>query len=214
MYKDIFKNVIIAPVWNVSSGILSVYAVSDLWTEVSGSVSMAWLDWAGDEVNGPPGTTEFTIGPLNSTLLATIDISKTFGNGSQDSTNAVFVANLTATGTLPNTNATTTFSHANFWTPTPLAHAALKDPGLKVAYDSQADHFTVTAESGNSAWTWLALDPDDSPDTIVAFDDNGFFLRQGESKTVGYEVIGGSQPANDWAGRVTVESIWNNTLAD
>lgn len=215
--KDIFKNVIIAPVWNVSSGILNVYAVSDLWTEVSGSVSMAWLDWAGDEVNiteGSPGTTEFTIGPLNSTLLATIDISKTFGNGSQDAMDAVFLANLTATGTLPNTNATTTFSHTNYWTPTPLAHAALKDPGLKVTYDSQADHFTVIAESGNSAWTWLALDPDDSPDTIVAFDDNGFFLRQGESKTVGYEVIGGSQPADDWPSRVTVESIWNNTLAD
>lgn len=215
--KDIFKNVIIAPVWNVSSGILNVYAVSDLWTEVHGSVSMAWLDWAGDEVNitgGRPGTTEFTIGPLNSTLLATIDISTVFGNGSQDGADAVFVANLTATGTLPNTNATKTFTHTNYWTPTPLARAALKDPGVKVIYDSQADQFTVTATSGNSAWTWLALDPDDSPDTIVAFDDNGFFLRRGESKTVGYEIIGGSQTVDDWANRVTVESIWNNTLAD
>lgn len=215
--KDIFKNIIIAPVWNVSSGILNVYAVSDLWTEVHGSVSMAWLDWAGDEVNitdGRPGTTEFTIGPLNSTLLATIDISTVFGNGSQDGADAVFVANLTATGTLPNTNATKTFTHTNYWTPTPLARAALKDPGVKVSYDSQADQFTVIATSGNSAWTWLSLDPDDSPDTIVAFDDNGFFLRRGESKTVGYEVIGGSQTVGDWADRVTVESIWNNTLAD
>ncbi|KAK7710909.1 hypothetical protein SLS63_012872 [Diaporthe eres] len=215
--KDIYKNVIIAPVWNVSSGILNVYAVSDLWTEVHGSVSMAWLDWAGDEVNitdGRPGTTEFTVGPLNSTLLTTIDISSVFGNGSQDGADAVFVANLTATGTLPNTDATKTFTHTNYWTPTPLARAALKDPGVEVSYDSQADQFTVTATSGNSAWTWLALDPDDSPDTIVTFDDNGFFLRRGESKTVGYKVIGGSQTAGDWANRVTVESIWNNTLAD
>lgn len=215
--KDIFKNVIIAPVWNVSSGLLNVYAVSDLWIEVHGSVSMAWLDWAGDEVNitdGHPGTTEFTIGALNSTLLATIDISSVFGNGTQDGANAVFVANLTATGTLPNTNATKTFTHTNYWTPTPLSRAALKDPGVEVSYDGQADRFTVTATSGNSAWTWLALDPDDSPDTIVAFDDNGFFLRRGESKTVGYEVIGGSQTVSDWANRVTVESIWNNTLAD
>lgn len=215
--KDIFKNVIIAPVWNVSSGLLNVYAVSDLWIEVHGSVSMAWLDWAGDEVNitdGHPGTTEFTIGALNSTLLATIDISSVFGNGTQDGANAVFVANLTATGTLPNTNATKTITHTNYWTPTPLSRAALKDPGVEVSYDGQADQFTVTATSGNSAWTWLALDPDDSPDTIVAFDDNGFFLRRGESKTVGYEVIGGSQTVSDWANRVTVESIWNNTLAD
>lgn len=31
-------------------------------------MNMAWLNWAGDEVNitqGSPGTTEFTIGPLN-----------------------------------------------------------------------------------------------------------------------------------------------------
>lgn len=215
--KDIYENVIVAPVWNVSSGILSVYAVSDLWAEVHGSVSMAWLDWAGNVVNiteGRPGTTDFTIGPLNSTLLATIDISSVFGSGTQDGTDAVFVANLTATGTLPNSNAIKTFSHTNYWTPTPLAHAALKDPGLKVSYDSQADQFTVTAESGNSAWTWMALDPDDSPGTIVTFDDNGFFLRRGESKTVGYEIIGGSQPSADWAGRVTVESIWNNTSAE
>lgn len=216
--RDIFENLIIAPVWNVSSGVLNVYAVSDLWTDVQGSVSMAWLNWAGDQVNitqGSQGTTEFTIGPLNSTLLATIDINSIFGSGSRDGTDVVFVANLTATGTLPNTNATKTFSHTNYWTPAPLSSAALKDPGLKVSYDSQADHFTVTAAGANSVWTWLALDPEDSPDTIVAFNDNGFFLRRGQSKTVGYEIIGGSkQSGGDWVGRVTVESIWNNTLAE
>lgn len=216
--KDIFKNVVVAPVWNVSNGILNLYAVSDLWDEVHGSVNMAWLDWAGDQVDitsGRAGTTDFTIGPLNSTLLATIDTSGIFSNGSQNATDAIFVANITATGTLPNTNATRTFSHTNYWTPTPLARAALKDPGLKVTYDDQADRFTVTAESGNSVWTWLALDPEDSPDTIVAFEDNGFFLRRGDTKTVGYEIIGGIRPSGgDWAGRVTVQSIWNNTLAD
>ncbi|KAJ0118617.1 hypothetical protein J7T55_012869 [Diaporthe amygdali] len=216
--KDIFKNVVVTPVWNVSSGILTVYAVSDLWSEVQGSVSMAWLNWAGEEANisggHAMGTTDFVVKPLNSTILATIDAGGMFRSGINDDKDAVLVVNLTATGTLPNTNATKTFTHANYWTPTPLAGAALRDPGLKVSYNSETDQFTVTAVSGNSAWTWLALDPDDSPNTIIAFDDNGFFLRRGDTKTVGYEIIGGSQPSAGWPGRVTVQSIWNNTLAD
>jgi beta-mannosidase len=217
--KDIFQNVVVAPVWNVSSGVLDVYAVSDLWEEVHGSASMAWLDWAGEEVSvsgGHAGTTDFAVGPLNSTLLASIDTTSAgaiFGNATARDA-VVFVANITATGTLPNSNATRTFTHTNYWTPTPLARAALRDPGLRIAYDDQADRFSVTAETGNSAWTWLALDPQDSPDTLVAFDDNGFFLRRGESKSVGYEMIGGTRPVGDWTGRVTVQSIWNNTLAE
>lgn len=216
--RDIYQNVVVAPVWNVTSGLLSVYVVSDLWTEVQGSISMAWLDWAGDEahVSSDEGakTVEFTIGPLNSTLLTTIDVGEVFGNGNSSSdaaADAIFVANLTATGTPTNTNATKTFTHTNYWTPTPLANAALRDPGLSVEYDEQLGQFTVTAVAGNSIWTWLALDPDDSAGTIVIFDDNGFFLRQGKSKTVGYSVISGSK-AGDWQGRVKVESIWDNTL--
>lgn len=211
--RDIYQSVVVAPVWNVSSGLLSVYVVSDLWTEVQGSISMAWLDWAGAaaEVSGGEGsgTVDFTIGPLNSTLLATIDVGEVFGGGSRG--DAVFVANLTATGTPVNSNATKTFTHTNYWTPTPLASAALGDPGLSVSYDDQAGQFTVTAVTGNSAWTWLALDPDDSAGTVVVFGDNGFFLRKGESKTVGYSVMGKGE-SGGWQGRVTAESIWDNTL--
>lgn len=220
MAKDIYQEVIVAPVWNVSDGMLSVYVISDLWSEVEGSLSLAWLDWAGEEsslstgseannASSGPRTVDFTIGPLNSTLIATIDVSGALG--SANASDAVFVANLTATGTPINTNATKTFAHTNYWTPTPLASAALKDPGLTVAYSEGEKQFTVTAETGNSAWTWLALDPDDSPETIVAFDENGFFLRQGESKTIGYSIIGGREFVG-WQDRVAVESIWNNTL--
>lgn len=224
--KDIYQNVVVAPVWNVSSGLLEVYAVSDLWTEVSGSISMAWLSWAGDELSlatgaAAPGpqTVDFTIGPLNSTLLTTINVADLFGGGNgSSSADAVFVANLTATGTTPvDANATQTFAHQNYWTPTPLAQASLRDPGLRVAFDEAADAFVVTAEAGSSAWTWLALDPADSPGTIVAFADNGFFLRRGEARTVGYVLLGGGEGARaaaaGWQGRVTAASIWNNTLA-
>lgn len=217
--KDIYQEVVLAPVWNVSSGMLQVYAVSDLWTEVRGRASMTWLDWAGEEVGlstgpaGTPGTVDFTIGPLNSTLLATINVAQLFGangpaaNGAAD---AVFVANLTATGTPVNSlNVTKTYTHTNYWTPTPLASANLRDPGLRVRYDGSQKEFVVTAETGNSAWTWLALDPADSPDTVVAFEANGFFLRKGESKTLGYSIINGGNEPLGWQDRVTVESIWN-----
>lgn len=226
MAKDIYQEIIVSPVWNVSDGKLSVYVVSDLWSEVQGSLSMAWLDWTGDELilstsndasNTSSGarTVDFITGPLNSTLVTTIDVPGLFetaaGEGHNGASRAVFVANLTATGTPIGTNATKTFTHTNYWTPTPLASAALNDPGLTVAYDQSRQHFTVAAEAGNSVWTWLALDPADSPETIVVFGENGFFLRQGESKTVGYSVVGEREFAG-WQDRVTVESIWNNTL--
>lgn len=227
--KDIYQEIIIAPVWNVSSGLLQVYAVSDLWTEVSGSISLAWTSWAGDELDLATGdaalgprTLDFTIGPLNSTLVTTIDVADVFGGGSSSwsaaAADAVFVANLSATGTPVNTNATKTYAHQNYWTPTPLASASLGDPGLSVAYDDVADTFTVRAEAGSSAWTWLSLDPDDSAETIVTFEDNGFFLRRDETKTVRYQpaVLGreGARASSSpgWQGRVRVASIWNNTL--
>lgn len=217
--KDIYNELVVAPVWNLTSGVLSVYVVSDLWTEVSGNITLSWLDWAGGQLDiptdeGTSGSTtkQYTVGPLNSTLLATIDISQAFGSTANDAANAVFLANITATGTPVNTNATKIFAHTNYWTPTPLANAALTDPGLSVAYDEQQDAFTIKAGTGNSMWTWLSLDPEDSPTTIVIFDDNGFFLRTGESKTVGYSVLDGSDGSSGWQGRVTVGSIWNNTL--
>lgn len=228
--KDIYQEVVIAPVWNATTSVLDVYVVSDLWTPVSGTLSMGFLSWTGTTNGMDLSSRDFTIGPLNSTLVASFNVSQLFEPKSFLSTpvdtdmynlidslaetvleDLVFVANLTATGTPVNTNATKTYIHTNYWTPTPLANVELVDPSLTVDHDDQRDQFTVTAEAGHSAWTWLALDPDDSPSTIVVFDDNGFFLRKGEHKTVGYTVLSGSE-SEGWQGRVTVESIFNNTL--
>lgn len=210
--QDIYREVIVAPVWNVSDGKLSVYVVSDLWSEVQGRLDLAWLDWTGQEITLPTSH-EVRVGSLNSTLVTRFDIAGLFGTvGNMSASNAVLVANLTATGTAVNTKATKTFGHTNYWTPTPLASAALRDPGLMIAYDAGQERFTVTAQAANSAWTWLALDPDDSPEAIVVFEENAFFLRQGEAKTVGYRIVGGREFAG-WQDRVTVQSIWHNTLS-
>ncbi len=214
--KDIYQPVIVAPVWNASSGMLDVYAVSDLWTEVRGRVEMEWVDWAGKallDVTGSGSKFDFAIGGLNSTVLASVNSGALtrVGNGTAPATgfnasNALFVANITATGTPVNTGRTKTYMHTNYFTPTPLANAALVDPGLSVKYDRAADDFVVTASRGISVWTWLQLSLED--DAVVAnFDDNAFLLRRGEGRRVKYRVLSGG--SEGWQGRVTVRSIWD-----
>ncbi|POR35420.1 Beta-mannosidase A [Tolypocladium paradoxum] len=157
--KDIYQPVILTPLYNKTSGMLSLYAVSDLWTEIKG----------------------------------------------------VLVANLTATGTPINGNATKSYKHTNTFTPTPLASAALVNPGLRIRHDKDRHTFEVTAEKGVSAWTWLSAAGKDSS-VIVAFDENAFFLKRGEKKAVGYTVLSGG--SDGWEDRVTVKSICDDTLPD
>ncbi|PNP42354.1 hypothetical protein TGAMA5MH_06036 [Trichoderma gamsii] len=207
--KDIFQPVIIAPVFNVTTGILDIYAISDLWSDVSGEASWEWIGYDGKPVGSANLSVEaqkFTVGPVNSTILASMNIPQLTGNGSLPAANAVLIANITATGTPPNAQGTKTYTHSNYYTATPLSKAKLVDPELSIRQEENG--FTVTAEKGVSAFTWIALDPSDSS-AIVTFEDNGFWLRQGQSKTVGYSVRGSSP---GWEGRVTVSSIWNNTL--
>lgn len=228
--KDVYQPVIVAPVWNVTSGLLDVYAVSDLWTEVKGTVEVGWWDWTGEELigvsTGLGGRTgrrrwQFEVGALNSTLLTSIDmaaLTESGGNITQarraparpafDASNAVFVASVTATGTPVNTKATKTYYHTNCWTPTPLKDAALVDPGSSVDYDREADEFVVKSTEGISIWTWLKLSLDDDA-VVVNFDDNGFLLRPGEVKRVGYNILSGG--SEGWRKRVTVGSIWDFT---
>lgn len=221
--KDIYQPVIVAPVWNVSSGMLDVYAVSDLWTEVRGQVELGWVDWRGNALSnvstgsggGGSRIFQFVVSGLNSTVLTSVNVSALTGGGNGtamttgfNASNALFVANIVATGTPVNTNATRTYTHTNYFTPTPLSKAALVDPGLTVQYDRVADEFVVTASKGVSLWTWLQLSLDD--DSIVAnFDDNAFLLRRGERRRVKYKVLSGRNEG--WQDRVTVRSIWSFT---
>ncbi|KAI1102051.1 glycoside hydrolase family 2 protein [Jackrogersella minutella] len=208
--KDIYQPVIVAPLWNVSTGILQVYAVSDLWEEVKGQASLGWVTWDGRVVT-LDSDVDFTIGALNATLLATVDIADLTSTQAINASEVVFVANLTAEGKPPNTDATRTYTHSNYHTPTPLASAALVDPGLSVEHDNNTDEFVVRTEKGTSIWTWVSLQEDDADDVIVAFDENGFLLKKGEERRIGYSVINGGQKAG-WESRVGVSSIWDNNL--
>ncbi|KAI1387515.1 glycoside hydrolase family 2 protein [Hypoxylon trugodes] len=211
--KDIYQPVVLAPQFDVDTGILKIYAVSDLWSEVKGKASLGWIGWDGSVVNTDLGDVEFTIQPINATVIATLDIRELTSNGTVDAKDVLLVANLTATGTPPNTETTKTYTHTNWFTPTPLASASLMDPGLSVEYDSGADEFVVRAEKGTSAWTWIALGDGDADETIVAFDNNGFLLRKGEEKRLGYKLIGNNAEKEGWKDRVGATSIWDNTLS-
>ncbi|KND89200.1 Beta-mannosidase A [Tolypocladium ophioglossoides CBS 100239] len=224
--KDIYQPVILTPLYNKTYSMLSLYAVSDSWTEIKGSVTIEWVSWDGQTLNYSTGrvtgdqgaastggtrTADFTVGAINSTLLASINMTDVANTKSFNASHGVFVANLTATGTPINGNATNTYKHTNTFTPTPLASAALVNPGLRIRYDKDGRIFEVTAEKGVSAWTWLSVAEKDSS-VIVAFDENAFFLKRGEKHMVGYTVLAGG--SDGWEGRVMVESIYNNTLPD
>jgi beta-mannosidase len=231
--KDIYQPVIVAPLWNVTSGVLDVYAVSDLWEEVSGTMSIDWVDWAGKKLRVPGGngtsSKAFSVGGLNSTLVASYDISHLTAAG-LNASNAILLANLTAVGSLPNSGlpatngthptrssaqaVTTTFTHSNLFTPTPLSRAALADPGLRLRYDNSSETFVVAATKGVSVWTWLEVDETwrGSSDVVVLFDNNAFVLRPGEERRLGYTLVKGGRD-RAWKERVTVRSIWDNTQA-
>ncbi|KAI2463727.1 glycoside hydrolase family 2 protein [Annulohypoxylon bovei var. microspora] len=212
--KDIYQPVIIAPLWNLTTGILEVYAVSDLWDEVKGTANLGWVSWNGTVINLDAEVREvdFTVGALNTTLLASLNIDELKASSTLNASDVVFVANLTASGTPPNAEATKTYTHTNWFTPTPLASAALVDPGLSVEHDDGTDEFVVRAEKGTSIWTWVSLEEEDADEVIVAFDENGFLLKKGEEKRIGYNVISGSGKKAGWVSRVGVSSIWDNTL--
>lgn len=215
--KDIYQPVIVAPVWNLTSGLLQIYAVSDLWDEVKGKANLGWIGWDGEVVDldtegSKAGEIDFTIGALNATLLTTLNIPELTSGTALNASDVVFVANLTASGKPPNTEATKTYTHTNWFTPTPLASAALVDPGLSVDYDNNTNEFVVRAEKGTSIWTWVSIDESDADEVIVAFDNNGFLLRKGEERHIGYSTVKNSGQKVGWENKVRVNSIWDNTL--
>ncbi|KAJ6438158.1 beta-mannosidase precursor [Purpureocillium lavendulum] len=215
--KDIYQPVIVAPLFNQSSGILNVYAISDLWKEVNGSATVGWIGWDGRRLNHTVGggqgsasafgetTLQFTVGAINTTLITSINITKLAETEGFNAKDCLFVANLTATGTPINSDATKTYQHTNIFTPTPLSEASLIDPGLTVRHKKVQGSFEVIAKNGAAAWTWLRVSAQDSS-VIVAFEENAFLLKKGQTKTVPYTILSGSSPG--WEGRVTADSIY------
>ncbi|KAG5953114.1 hypothetical protein E4U53_006850 [Claviceps sorghi] len=220
--RDIYQHVIVALLHNKTYGLLDIYAVSDLWTRTTGNLSLSWMNWAGEplnyslpEENGSTAargasTLKFDIGPLNSTIVASVNLSELSLTDHFKATNSLLFVNLTAAGNPINSNTTRIFSHTNVFTPAPLSSASLVDPHLRIQYVEDRDEFVVMAQRGVSHWTWLSVaDPDSG--IIVAFEHNAFTLRKGEKRNIGYSILSGSSAG--WQYRVTIESIYNQTLS-
>lgn len=206
--RDTYSNVIVAPYYNVSSGALDVYATSDLWSSVSGTAHLAWYDWTGQPLadTKTPSTVDFTIGAINTTRVwGTSNVNITLAGGKYKREDAVLRMEVTATGSLPNSDKKTEFSHVNWYHAAPLSSANLVNPGLKHSWSQDGKSLTVEATKGVSAWTWI----DYPRGAVVAFDANGFWLGKGEKKVVSVEKVWNDTTKGAWKKGVTVTSLWD-----
>ena len=129
-------------------------------------------------------------------------------NSMLDYNNAILYMNITADAQLPNTNTVMTLYHENFFHANSLTDAGLVDPSINLTYNDTTQNFTVEATTGIAVWTWL----DFPSGLLLNFDSNGFLLLPGQPREVGYTLKNDTTDGS-WVGQVTVESLWNNTLA-
>lgn len=208
---------IISPFYNTTTGDLSVWVTSDLWSPAAGEVHFAWYDWAGNALESSSSSSaSFQVGGLNSTEVLQTNLKSMTA---LDLTDAVLHMNVTAYGSFPNTpdNHVVTLRHENFFTPVPLSEAKIVDPGLTLDFSEETGNFTVVATKGVAAWTWLDYDDDHEGDdrvrTVTNFESNGFWLLPGEERQIGFKVKR-DETDGRWVDGVTVQSIWNNTLKE
>jgi len=209
--KDRYEPIIVAPYFDRTTGNLTVWVTSDLWTPAQGKATFTWYDWSGNEIVVPSNfsapSVDFEVGALNSTkVLQTFTMNVLQAH---DPSNAILRMQVSAQGKLPNSNQVRTFRHENWFTPTGLRNAALVDPGLELSYSDVSQNFTVKATKGMAAWVWLNY----PSGTVAHFDTNGFWLAANESRQVGYTVQSDTS-SGKWIEEVTVSSIWNSTLAE
>jgi beta-mannosidase len=206
--KDIYQPIIIASYLNDTTGEITAFVTSDLWSEAQGTASLAWYDYNGT-ILAPPTNVPFTVGALNTTRVLQIDSNSL----PYDLASSLLKLNITATGSLPNTNTNTntneikTFTHSFIFASNTLNTVHLCDPGLVLSYSNETVNFTVQATKAVAAWVWLDL-----PAGVLGnFDSNAFWLLPSDgAKEVGFTLKddGGK---SGWQGKVTVRSLWNNT---
>ena len=206
--KDIYQHVIIAPYYNITTGNLSVWVTSDLWEPISGTATFDFYDWAGNKLDvNCSSSMDFEVGAINSTQVLQTFTTDILAN--YDATDVVMRMQVKATGQLPNSNVTQTFSHENWLHVSPLKTAKLMDPGLQLSYSNATRNFSVTATTGVAAWVWL----DYPAGAVLNFDSNAFWLLPNETRQISYNVK--SDTTNGaWIDGVTVQSMYNQTTAD
>jgi beta-mannosidase len=132
--------------------------------------------------------------------------------------NAILRLSITATSSDSNSagssSSAESYTHISYLHPTALANSALLDPGPKLesgsGYGVYQTSFTVTATTAVAAWVWLDYQ---TSQVQGYFEQNGFWLLRGESRTVGFKHWNDWTENGGWIKGVTVSCMWNNTLA-
>jgi beta-mannosidase len=209
MARNVYQPVIISPFFG--NGTLQIWATSDLLAPVTGTAKWTWYSWTGSQLASTVST-NFTIGPVNSTLVhaAGNGTAVPVIPGNATAENAVLYLTLTAS------DGGKDYTHENWFSPAYLNVANLTDPKIEltVTYPSSsgsaaAPTFTVSARAGVAAWVFL-----EHPEGVLGwFSENAFLLIPGQDRQITFEVWPESDTTNGgWVDGVTVRSMWNNTI--
>ncbi|KAL7784308.1 glycoside hydrolase family 2 protein [Trichoderma ceciliae] len=206
--KDIFNPVIVWPFYDEATDVLEVWVISDLWEKVSGTVSFQWIDWEGNALDVDPPVhvnpahdgsykVDFDVQPINATRLVTYPALSTFFACKNPTSNALLSISVKAGG----------YTHSTFFHPQSLRLSSIADPGLqmtKLGIRGNTAQFKITATKGVAAWVWL-----DYPTTVRGyFDQNGFWLNKGESRTITFTVW------DDWSKGAWVKDVVLRSIHD
>lgn len=208
--KDIYKPVIIAPYWDEGTGNLTAYVTSDLWSQVNGTATIQWYSYDGNTL-GNRTVVSFSIGSLNTTMVLQANTK----NLTWSLSDAFLKLNITAIGTPPNAHAPQVFQHEAYFHQPKLVNVHLKDPGLSLSYDNMTKKFVVEAKNATAVFVWLEM-----PENILGnFEENAFWLLPSDGpKAIGVNlksdrsVMNEMQNNGTWLSKVTVRSLWDNTM--
>ncbi|KAF8549672.1 glycoside hydrolase [Imleria badia] len=201
-----YAPVIIQPFWMPENETLTVLATSDRWENVNGVAQLTWYDWSGRMLK--TSTTSFSIPALNNSLVYEGTGLATILPAGYNASDVWLLMNLTAQAD------NETVTNESYFTPISLTYANLVDPKIVVRASNNYT-FTLSAQSGVGAWTWL-----DHPygtvgyfvDTTTGSPSNGFYLVPGIDRTVQFvqnaklSSVGNPDPSD-----FVVRSLWNNT---
>ncbi|ORX38084.1 glycoside hydrolase superfamily [Kockovaella imperatae] len=195
--RDIYSPVIVRPYYDVDVGDLQVWVTSDQFFPVSGNVKIEWMTWSGEPQRQPVSS------EVLPRLLPQHCIypSRAFRHSRSQSQLSI---STTVTGNGQ------TFTHQSWYHPVYLNNATLMDPKLTISCDSGSNSFTVTAPAAVAAWVVLDYS---SHEVSGYWSDNGFWLGQGESRTVQFTVWNDWTGDSSWQQGVTVRSMYDNVIS-
>ncbi|KAF9889309.1 hypothetical protein FE257_007418 [Aspergillus nanangensis] len=199
--KQTFRPVVVSSWFEPSNQTLRVWAASDAWEPVSGSITAKWMTWTGDVLS--TDTHNFSLSALDSAQVSEHVGWNTILPPKSLAKDLVLLLELAAHSSQPGTE----YSSENFWIPGYASNATLVDPGLKITYLGDLS-WSVTATKGVGAYVWLTV-----PKGVMGFfDDNAVFLAKGEARVFKFTMQQEDHGDGKWIQEVTVSSLWDNLL--